>query len=239
MAKYTTLLKTLIDSGYDIGLKDYPIFLESYRNTLNDKIIEHYSFREIGFETPFLFKHHLNERMNEIMPYYNQLYQSQEEFKKLKQFENKNYKEIFTGTISMDGTRNNTDEDTRKIITDTTNTRAGSTSTDSQNIYSDTPMNQLNIENIKAGKYATNVTIDNNTGTNTESNDTTETKTHSGNTKLTETHSDDKVYDTTKEIMGFDSDKFPVEILLKLRESFINIDMMIIEELSNLFMCIW
>ena len=83
------------------------------------------------------------------------------------------------------------------------------------------------------------VISNNNTGTNTESNDTTETKTHSGNTKLTETHSDDKVYDTTKEIMGFDSDKFPVEILLKLRESFINIDMMIIEELKNLFMCIW
>ena len=139
----------------------------------------------------------------------------------------------------MDGTRNNTDEDTRKIITDTTNTKAGSTSNDSQNIYSDTPMNQLNIENIKAGKYATNVTIDNNAGTSTENNNTTETETHSGNTKLTETHSDDKVYDTTKEIMGFDSDKFPVEILLKLRESFINIDMMIIEELRNLFMCIW
>lgn len=239
MAKYTTLLKTLVDSGYDLGMKDYPIFSEAYRETLNNKIIEHYSFREIGFETPFLFKHHLNERLNEIMPYYNQLYESQEEFKALKKFENKNYKETYTGTISGDGTRSGTDEDKRQITTNTANTKEGSTTDNTQNIYSDTPMNKLNIENIKAGEYATNVTIDNKSGTNTENNDTTETETHSGTLSKSETYSDDKVYDTTKTISGYDSDKFPIEILIKLRESFINIDMMIIEELKNLFMCIW
>jgi hypothetical protein len=76
MAKYTTEVRTLIESGYDIGLKDYPIFDESYRNVLNNKIIQHYYMREIGFETAALFKFYLNRTMSEIMPLYNQYYES-------------------------------------------------------------------------------------------------------------------------------------------------------------------
>ena len=56
MSKYTTELRRLIESGYDLGLKTYPIFEESYRTILNGKILSHYKFREIGFETAGLFK---------------------------------------------------------------------------------------------------------------------------------------------------------------------------------------
>lgn len=37
-------------------------------------IEDHYFMREIGFETPMLFKHYLNTRMREIMPKYNAMY---------------------------------------------------------------------------------------------------------------------------------------------------------------------
>lgn len=37
-------------------------------------IEDHYFMREIGFETPMLFKHYLNARMREIMPKYNAMY---------------------------------------------------------------------------------------------------------------------------------------------------------------------
>ena len=76
MSSYTVELRQLIQNGYDIGLKDYPIFDESYRETLNNKIITHYWMREIGAETAGLFKLYLNRTMGEIMPYYNQLYKS-------------------------------------------------------------------------------------------------------------------------------------------------------------------
>ena len=56
---------------------DYPIFDEEYRGVLNAKILKHYYTREIGEETVGLWKFRLNTRMNEIMPYYNQLYKSQ------------------------------------------------------------------------------------------------------------------------------------------------------------------
>ena len=55
---------------------DFPIFDESYRNVLENKILKHYYTREIGAETVGLWKHWLCTRLNEIMPYYNQLYNS-------------------------------------------------------------------------------------------------------------------------------------------------------------------
>ncbi len=60
----------------DIGLSNYPIFDESYREQLNSKIIRHYFNVEIGVETPELFKWNLESDMILFMPYYNQLYES-------------------------------------------------------------------------------------------------------------------------------------------------------------------
>lgn len=76
MSKYTTELRWVIENGYDLQLNEYPIFDENYRQKLNQKIINHYYFREIGFETVGLFRFYLKQTMNEIMPYYNQLYES-------------------------------------------------------------------------------------------------------------------------------------------------------------------
>lgn len=59
-----------------LGLDKYPIFDESYRAQLNDKIIKHFYFREIGFETLAQFRWYMARTMNENMPYFNQLYES-------------------------------------------------------------------------------------------------------------------------------------------------------------------
>lgn len=56
---------------------DYPIFDENYREHLETKIMSHFYTREIGLETVGLFKHHLKNKMREIMPYYNQMYLSE------------------------------------------------------------------------------------------------------------------------------------------------------------------
>ena len=76
MAKYTVTIKDLITNNFDLGLKDYPIYDESHRETLNNMIINHYLMSEIGQETPALFKLYLNNTMNEIMPKYNILYRA-------------------------------------------------------------------------------------------------------------------------------------------------------------------
>ena len=56
---------------------DFPIFDEAYRPILEKKILKHYYTREIGLETVGLWKLFLDTKLNEIMPYYNQLYKSE------------------------------------------------------------------------------------------------------------------------------------------------------------------
>ena len=79
MAKYTITIKTLIDNNFDFQMTNYPIFDENYRETLNINILHHYYENEIGFETAPLFRFYLNQKLNEIMPYYNELYKIQKQ----------------------------------------------------------------------------------------------------------------------------------------------------------------
>ena len=91
MAIYTTLIRSIVEQrqadehvGPDdfsvayatLGLDSYPIFDENYRATLNDKIIRHFYFREIGQETVARFRFYMDMTMRENMPYFNQLYES-------------------------------------------------------------------------------------------------------------------------------------------------------------------
>lgn len=97
MSKYTTELRFICENlcGYtdSQGLSkveeiisksaplifdfDYPIFDEDYKIPLEKKILRHYYLREIGFETVGVWKLKLNDKLNEIMPYFNQLYESE------------------------------------------------------------------------------------------------------------------------------------------------------------------
>lgn len=91
MSKYTTQVRWIIDSmandntitidqRIDKVSNDifgvYPIWTASYKPILQRKILKHYYTREIGYEVVGLWKLYLNERMNLIMPYYNQIYQT-------------------------------------------------------------------------------------------------------------------------------------------------------------------
>lgn len=96
MSKYTTEVRFIVETenglteseGYnsindliDIAapkiFSNYPIFDENYRAILNRKILKHYYTREICEETVGLWKLRLAAKMEEIMPYYNQLYNSE------------------------------------------------------------------------------------------------------------------------------------------------------------------
>lgn len=70
-------LPTLPDSGTLLGIGGYPIFDENYRKVLNGKIIDHYWNREIGTETIDDFQLIIRRKLNEIMPFYNKLYETE------------------------------------------------------------------------------------------------------------------------------------------------------------------
>lgn len=90
--------------------RDFPIFDENYRAVLETKILKHYYFREIGCETVGQWKVMLDMRMNEIMPYYNQLYESAAlKFDPLTDF---NYNK----EGSRDGSSNKTTQENRQFV---------------------------------------------------------------------------------------------------------------------------
>lgn len=202
MSYYTTEIRWLVESGWNFGLNEYPIFDETYRAGLNQKIIDHYYFREIGFETAALFTRFLNRKMNEIMPYYNQLYLSEKI--KIEPLTRLDYSETYT--------RNN------EITANTTNDSSQTSS--SKNVSSDTPQGMLSIGDIENETYATDATLANDSST-------ANVKTNQSSTTI-----DNYI----KTILGNNAARTDSEMLKEFRETFLNIDMMVIDELSDLFL---
>ena len=205
MSRYTVELHSLEEAGYDLGLSTYPIFDEEYRHILNNKIIEHYAFREIGLETPALFARFMARKMGEIMVYYNQLYKS--ELIPIQALTRLDYSEDYdrSSTAASDSTA-----------------KADGTGT-SRDVSSNTPQGLLSMPNIENEVYATNAMIG---------------KTSSGSTSSANNKTDSTDH-YIKRIVGNNAGRTDAQMLKEFRETFLNIDLSIIEELEPLFMQIW
>ena len=71
-------VQSILDNSWDKVFDfDFPIFDDTYKPVLCKKILKHYYTREICEETVGLWKLRLDSRMNEIMPYFNKLYDSE------------------------------------------------------------------------------------------------------------------------------------------------------------------
>lgn len=227
-AIFTVELGSLVSNGFDLGLRDYPIFDESYREQLNGKIIEHYWFREIGLETPGLFKRFLNRKMNEIMPYYNQLYEST-----LKKFDPYvNYDLQTTGATNSDHKEQRNIKHDETVNTDAKSTTDSSTDGTSRTLVSQTPQMQLSGHE----DYASNIT---DTASNTTATGSG-TQNSTANTKLDDlmnmnAQNMDEYVTKVSGLTGITNSN----ALMQFRETFINTDMLVIDELQELFMGIY
>lgn len=228
MSKYTTELRWIVENGYDLQLNEYPIFDENYRQKLNQKIINHYYFREIGFETVGLFRFYLKQTMNEIMPYYNQLYESA--LLEIDPLNTINFTETLTRTKIGNDTKNFNEDTT---VNSNGDSNSNSTkSTNFKDIESDTPQGMLSIGNIDGELYASYARISKNedTTSSTAHQETTDTQNRKNDEKIN--REDNENY-TRTEIGNRESQS---ELLIKYRQTFLNIDMQVINELNDLFM---
>lgn len=202
MSKYTITIKNLINNHFDFGLTSYPIFNESYRETLNKKILNHYYENEIGFETAELFKFYLNNKMNEIMPYYNELYKAQE-----------NAIQNILGNIDLyeDSNRKNNNE-----VNTTSNSQSKT-----NNLFQDTPQGQISFTDIEDQKWATNLTL------------------NKGDINDSSVSSGENTENYNRHVYGNDGKKYNIDILNDIKNKLFNVDMMIINDLNELFMQIF
>lgn len=212
---------------------DFPIFDENYRQVLCRKILKHYYTREIAHETVGRWKLALNTKLNEIMPYYNQLYKSE-----LLEF-NPFYDIDLTRSREGSGTSNRTSNNTETNSGKSQNVSSGSgtSNTDTLNRFSDTPQNSMDTQGIADSVPLTTVTKVNED--NTTTNESTDTLTRNNNKTGNGTeniNNTDKYIETVKGKQGTENYS---SLLKKFRETFLNIDMMIIEDCSDCFFTLW
>ena len=258
---------------------EFPMFDEGYRNVLCTKILKHYWTREIGAETVGLFKLWLDTKLNEIMPYYNQLYRSTLlEFNPLYDVDIKTtYKRTNDGVTDVEesgvenGERNtNHSEENSENLKRTGTNAVGTTSEKKTNstvtkkdersdAYSDTP--QGTLANVRELAYLTNfrsVKDDGSTtevGSNQDSGQVNEESVLNANTSRNgkqattsvdnrTTNKNEKTTAKTTEdylqiVQGKQTGRSYSKMLTEYRNTFLNIDTMIIEELGELFFGLW
>lgn len=223
-----TQIDDILDKSWDkIFTSNVAFFDEDYKPVLCKKILKHYYTREICAETVGLWQLWLNTRLEEIMPYYNELYKSaQLEFKP---FDDVNYTRTSNrkNTENENSTRNGTNNRT------VNNSASGSSNADSIDKYSDTP--QGSIANLSNDTYLTNARIVSDENSFNNKNNGTD------NLTVNETNKRDKNGNENyfEKIMGKQGSKNYSEMLLDFRRTFLNIDLQVINEFSDLFFGLW
>lgn len=284
---YTSVNKIIEKALPTVFDFSFPIFDENYRSVLETKILKHYYTREIGLESVGLWKLKLETKLNEIMPFYNQLYKSElldfnpfydvdlTRDHKLNKTENTKQ----TGVEEVDSTKNgsvtdetNTEENGNQNSTSDTNINntTGSTSEETAgntkthyDKYSDTP--QGSLQNVQNDTYLTNARMindtDNQTGkttvtgndeskgsttSNTDTNNTVDTTRNIDtsdreNRNTTQSASRDltSLDDYLEHVKGKNGGASYSALLNEYRQTFLNIDIQIINELDELFMLLW
>lgn len=246
MSKYTTELRYIVETSAGLTSSvgndsidetitkalpvifnfNFPIFDESYREVLERKIINHFYTREIGYETVGRWKLALKTKLNEIMPYYNKLYES----------ELLDFNPLYTHNLHTkrdDEETRNTQQTTTQHHNDTIGdvTRDTTVGTDYR-LHSDTP--QGGLTGVDSETYlsdAQKVTT-NNTVSGTA--DRSDIGTANGTNTIANTNVDDYL----EHVSGW-AGYSPNKLVKEYRDNFLNIDMMIIKDLNKLFMGLW
>ena len=220
----TVELGELVENGVDMWSFDYPVPAATVtyngktakvpfdKEALQQKIIDHYYFRQIGSETPGRWLHQFRTRMREIMPYYVQLYEFEAKWFNIDDpLESYNLRETFTEET----------EETGKASGSSTGTSTGSA--DKTTKFSDTPHGS--IENLDS--YLTEGTVEAGADTNTSTGQTSQ------NTEGTEktTHTMERRGNIGVQPLGSE--------VTNIRSAFINIDAMVVAEFADLFLKVY
>ena len=210
-------------------------FDESYRGVLCQKVLKHYYLREIGCETVGVWKLWMNTKLEEIMPYYNQLYKSALlEFNPLYDVDLKR-----THNRKVDSTKQ--DDGTSKTVssgeTSESGSNSGSNSNTKKDLYSDTP--QGAITGLENENYLTNARKVTDSGSTSGENSSSGTSSSTVNGETSNTGTANSLEDYVENVTGKQGSESYSSMLLKFRETFLNIDMQVIEEFSDLFIGLW
>ena len=135
MANYTIELRQIENCLCYLFPKGFPFYTDSeeLRKNFIQKFYDEYMFREIGFETTERFKRCLLGKLNLIMPYYEQIYQTELECKNINFMLNKDLKETFEREITG----------TSEVNSNATTKASGTSSANSNDMMYDSPNTRI------------------------------------------------------------------------------------------------
>nr|DAW90334.1 MAG TPA: Lower collar protein [Caudoviricetes sp.] len=237
MANYTMTIGEMMtnDLCKNIFPKDYPFYIddETLRKAFEEKFIAHYYYREIGYETPFMFIQRLESFLNLRMPYYAKLYETELEAKKINFMLNKDLQETFIRELSNE---NNLSGETSSNQSGTGQATTQQ-STDSNNNHKESALSDgVSAASLSDG-YLTGVSQDNGTATTDATTNTTDTiNATSSSSQTTLGKQTEKTELISQGNIGVTSS---AQLLKEWREVILNIDELIIKDCSKLFMSLY
>lgn len=210
MSSYTLELRH-IHQTFKVFNFDYDFYTDSdiIKSKFEEKFIDEYFFHEIGQETVARFQHRLRTRLNKIMPYYKQLYDTEIAAKDINFLLNKDLTETFERVVTGESSS----------INDLTVSDQGETNNKESNIENGNASLELengSLTNVSKTSLSNNTNSNNTSRDNTNQNEITTLKSQ-GNIGITSS----------------------AELLDKWRSVIINIDQMIIDACDDLFMQVY
>ena len=251
MANYTMEIRQMIDNPL-IGLFtfDYDFYSDNPKDkeAFEKLFIEWYYFREIGFETPERFKLKLQAKLNLIMPYYRQL--ALTEWDKVRSVEqmmtSKNLKETTEHKQSIEGSNesesnatssnNQSDSMNQSSTSSGTNTTSSTTNDKQSNLADGVAQATLSTGYLTGVGESTNHS-NGSVSSNGESNVSNSSQgTAEQNGKTLGSNKQELTESITFSSVGDIGIQTPAYAITEWRKILININQMIIDDCSDLFM---
>lgn len=212
MAKYTIEVNSLLlDSEFNLFSFPYDFYTdnEEIKRNFEKKFTDTYRFNEIGFETVARFKHFLKTKLNNIMPYYTKLYETELKAQDINFLLNKDLTETFEKDINSNGMSS-----MNQAINDRITQNSKESNIENGNASLD--LKQGSLTNVSQ------VTNDNQNNVNSVN-------------EINNNQREQTIFKSQGNI-GITSS---AELLQKWRDVIINIDKQIIDECKDLFMMIY
>lgn len=101
MSKYTLELRYLYkDKKFKLFDFPYNLYDNDLKPWFEEKFFQHFMFYEIGFDSVAMFKQRLMSKLNDIFPYYKQLYETEIACKNIDFMLNKDLKESYVRELT-------------------------------------------------------------------------------------------------------------------------------------------
>lgn len=137
----------------------------------------------------------------------------------------KTYLKTFSGNVNLTETFEGENSNNSNVSNNSQSNSIGNSNM--KNLFQDTPQGELDTTSINNQKWATNLSLNE----NSTSGNITDNSTSVGNSNGTNNY--------IKKIVGNNGGKYNIELLKEIQNSIINIDIMVINELQDLFMGIY